>query len=834
MFPSQLYTLDNGLRVVVRPNHAAPVAAVYLWFDHGSLDEGPDEHGAAHFLEHLVFKGTPSLAVGQAARVVEGLGGDLNAYTTYDQTVYHCTLPAEHWQQGLEVLADMARNATFDAEELERERQVVLEEIRGAEDDPDSVIADAAMALSFGDHPYGRPILGTLESVKRLSRERMLAFRERGYRPERALVAVAGAVDPDSVREGVARLLGDWPSLGSVREVPPAPDVQGVRSELLKRSFATAQVELMWRTPPLGHPDNPALDVLATLLAEGMASPLTRGLEGVAQDMWASLSARPQGGAMSAGFVPNTGRTADAVKKALEILDDLQRHLTPTTVARAARSIGADRLFRLETVDGLAHEAAWYTARFGSPEAEDQYYGSVAAVTLPDVLRVARTWLRRDQLALSCLDANTEKKAVQRWLRPPPVKHRTAPKLWRKVLDNGVTLLVLPEDSPIASVRAITLGGRLLATARTGGREELWSQAVTAGAGDLDDAAMAEALDELAGTLDGVSTRSTLGVRASFPAEHLEAGLDLVGAVLAEPWFADEDVQRLREEHESLLQTQHDHPTQVASDLAWSAVWRGHPWRIPELGTASSVSNLGARSLKHLHNRCFTGPNLVVGVVGGCGPEAVIERLENWLDQLPEQEVPLPERGTPGPLPRTPRRALAGREQATVMLALRGVSVLDPDATAAFVAAAALGGQGGRLFLSLREERSLAYQTWASHLEGWDGGLFELGLSTEPARIEEARTALREQLDRLLHHGLGADELEHARRRLTGQSAVAWQRGAVRASALALYERLGLPWHLDDQLARLQQVTLTDVNRALARIAEHGVVEVVVEPQVKE
>ncbi len=174
--------LPNGLTVLLCESKIAPVAEIQLWAKVGSADERPFESGLAHFHEHMLFKGTERRAVGDVAGDVEGAGGRINAFTSFDVTCYHATLPSDKLEAGVDVLTDALLHSTFVPEEIDREIEVVLEEIRRSEDSPTQVLGQAVFAECYREHPYRAPILGTRESVGSFNRERVQAFTSAGTR----------------------------------------------------------------------------------------------------------------------------------------------------------------------------------------------------------------------------------------------------------------------------------------------------------------------------------------------------------------------------------------------------------------------------------------------------------------------------------------------------------------------------------------------------------------------------------------------------------------------------------------------------------------------------
>jgi len=184
------HVLANGLRVVVHPR-PVPLAALYLWIEAGSVDERSDEHGAAHFLEHMLFKGTPTRGVGDVPATIESLGGDLNAYTSLESTVLHATVELDGWKEALDVLADMSQRSLLDATELEREREVILEEVRGTASDPEELLYEGVQSALYADHAYARPILGTAAEVAELPRQALMNFWRREWGPQRAVLSLS-------------------------------------------------------------------------------------------------------------------------------------------------------------------------------------------------------------------------------------------------------------------------------------------------------------------------------------------------------------------------------------------------------------------------------------------------------------------------------------------------------------------------------------------------------------------------------------------------------------------------------------------------------------------
>src|SRR5215468_5706008 len=217
-------TLDNGLRVLVLEDHRSPVVAVQVWYRVGSRNERPGATGLAHFLEHLMFKGTPSHGKGEFSRLVEQSGGRDNAFTTQDVTSYYVNIAADKAELVLGLEADRMRHLLLDPKEIDSERQVVMEERRTrTEDDPDGLLSEEMMSLAFKAHPYRWPVIGWMEDIRRINAAELRAFYDLYYRPNNAILVVVGDVQSARILDRVRHVFGPVPR-GA--EPPPVTAVE--------------------------------------------------------------------------------------------------------------------------------------------------------------------------------------------------------------------------------------------------------------------------------------------------------------------------------------------------------------------------------------------------------------------------------------------------------------------------------------------------------------------------------------------------------------------------------------------------------------------------------
>ncbi|MCK6517600.1 insulinase family protein [Myxococcota bacterium] len=793
----------SGARLLLDPMPDAPCCAVQLWVDAGAVNERPDEHGAAHFVEHMLFKGTPTRGVGAIAAEIEGAGGDINAWTTFESTAYYATLPAERFTLGLEVLTDMLRASLFEPEEIEREREVILDELRGVRDDPDQVLSEAVAAAAFQDHPYGRPIAGSERAVKALTRDSLLGFWRRWVRPDKLIISIAGAFDLGEARALVDRLVpphaeGPSPSFEPLRAARPQ---RRRRTTLIEGRFEEPLVELAFRGLGCRAPGSAAADLLANALGEGFSSVLGAELQatrGLVTSTWGHHESEREDGLMSFGFAPRQGKLPEALDICVEALRRVARDGLPLEVAQRARGrMLAGLRGDEETAEGRAHANAWHLLAMNDPDGGARYRGMLERVSPDDLRRVARERLRPESLVVGALlpegelDAAAFRERLDRAVRAPSPIVAPRPAIHREVLDNGVTLVVeCVESSPATALRAVVLGGQLEERPAHSGLTELWARTVSADGMNLQE--LSELLDGRGAELDAFSGRSTQGARAEQTPELLDDGITLLASLLARPCFDEGDLNRARDElieEERLL---HDSPQEVAQRHGLRMLFGPHPYGLDLDGAETRLPRLGVGQLRALHKRVFYGGNLVVAATGALTPDRALRRLRRALSGLPGGAYmprPRPQAQFPSTLQRS--RIPSEREQAWLWLGWPGARLGEPDADALGLAAAALGGQGGRLFVELRDRRGLAYHVSADSQEGWDVGHFSVSMGTAPERAAEAITTLRDEVRRFAQEGPTPAELSRVKESALGGLAMGRQRAGSRALELALWERYG-------------------------------------------
>jgi len=395
--------LPNGLVLITQEHRAAEVVALQLWVRVGGRDENASELGLSHYLEHMLFKGTPTRPPGSIDTLIEGLGGSSNAFTSYDYTHYDVVVPARSLRPAVELLADIGVNASFPPKEIASEKAVVFEEMALVEDDTEKFAARRLGELAYSPHPYGRPILGTRDKIEALTREPLLAYYKKYYVPRNMALVVIGAATPAQIREAVDATFGRLPGGEVTRpQLAPAPDLRGGRRADLSRPEQQAYLALGWKAASTSHPDTYAVDLLTYILGDSPSSRLNvavRERDRLVFSIESNYVPSQQAGLVNVTArldAANLDRAEASIREVIRRVRD--EGVTDAERDRAMITAESHYAFDIETAEGLARvygqgETTWTLAD------ELRYLERLRKVTPAEIQAVARKYLGNDNYA---------------------------------------------------------------------------------------------------------------------------------------------------------------------------------------------------------------------------------------------------------------------------------------------------------------------------------------------------------------------------------------------------------------------------------------------------
>jgi zinc protease len=827
--------MENGMRVVLAENRAAPVITLQIWVSIGSTDETEEEAGMCHFIEHMIFKGTEKRKVGEVAREIESLGGSMNAYTSYDHTVYHITLASRFADTGIDILTDVLQHSTFDVTELEREREVVLEEIRMGEDDPSRKLFKQTMTALYRKHPYGRPVIGSAKTVGAITRDQMVGFFRKWYGANRMVFIIVGDFDVSEMEKKVREAAKDFKaSSAPVPRRPSEGEPKGVQTVFSPAGFKETYLQIGLPIPAARDEDTPALDVLSQILGGGEASRLVQKVK-LEKGLVYSISASTYTPKDPGAFFVGATLPAENLEKALaaiweEILSVLQEGVTAEELYRVKVNVESDLIYGRQTVQGLAQKLGYTLFTTGDVQFEKEYMRRVALLRSEDIQNVVKKYLRPSRSVISLLAPSdriegigavpvkslSEKAEVA---LVSPAKKEEA-RFTRKVLDNGIRLIVKENRSlPIVTLQASFLGGVRFEGEADNGINQFISVMLTKGTRERSSLEIAKKVESMAGSINGFSGYNSFGLTFNFLSQHFEEALQLFAELLRHPAFDEKEMEKRRRTILAAIRQQEDDLDRLVFKVFRKTLYEKHPYGMDMLGTPRTVERLTSKDLTEYYHRFAVPENMVLTVVGDVEEKQVEAAAAKAFGDLKKGDLVPPAVAQEPPLSKKrTTEVYQNKAQSHFVLGFLGTTLQGSDRYALEVLDAALSGMGGRFYYELREKESLAYALSFFVQPNLDKGFIGVYMGTRPDKLETAVRAVLRELKKVREEGLTQDEVERAKRYLIGNFEIGLQTNRAQANQIAADELYGQGFdHFRKYPEKILQVTPEEVHRAAKR-----------------
>lgn len=844
--------LNNGLRLIVQEHHEAPVVAVYVWINTGSADETATQAGMAHVLEHMVFKGTGTRGVGDIAKEVEGVGGEINAWTSFDETVYHVVMPSRYAARAVEILADAVIGVRVEEEELQKELSVILEELTEGEDAPGRIASKLLFQHAFRKHPYGRPVIGFPETVRGFKKRDVESFHQTWYCPSNMTVIIVGDVDRTKMFSVVERAFRRAERTHPHANRPQEPTQKEYRQCVTAHVSHEAYLNLAFHIPPFVHDDTAPLDLLSTILTHGDSSRLQRVLRrerGVVTDVYAYAFTSREPGLFVIGASVDPEKTLIASRAVAEAIVEIgERGVTRAELVRAKAILESDFIYQKETVQGQARKLGFFQSVAGDIAYERTYQDALAHTTVGHLQAVAKRYLTWNNATLSLvvpksssdLKGRLKKTIVSaRFKTPARRKSEKDDPSFRKIqFPHGARLIVKQDSSvPLLSLRAAWLGGLRYENDDNSGISNLIAGLMTRGTKTRSANEIYETIEGMAGGIGGFSGRNSLGLRCDLLAKHWSEGLDVVADCLLHAEFPEEEVVRIRREALEDMRAQKDDLSTVAFRLFYRTLYRTHPYHRDVLGTESSVKSISRRELHDFYATHCRPENLVLAVVGDVDIDEFAARCETLFDRGSKRKAKALPRIKPAPAHTQPVRVYqhVDKQQAHLIVGYSGTTLDRDDRVTLEVITGLLSGQSGRLFMELRDRQGLAYRVDAFSVEGIEPGHFAVYMATSPDKLETAISGIDLELEKLCDKLVSSTELERVKRYLIGTFEISLQRRSTVATQLAFNELYGLGYRAHLEHAKRVSTVTREMIKTVARryFKKKSQVIAIVEPSPK-
>ncbi|MFL6520280.1 MAG: M16 family metallopeptidase [Chthoniobacterales bacterium] len=817
---AQKCVLPNGLTIIVQEDRSAPVASVQAWCGTGSVDE--NEHlgaGLSHILEHMLFKGTKTNPANAIAQKIQNVGGYINAYTSFDRTVYWIDVPKDGVPVALDVLADAMMNSTLPVEEYAKEQEVIRREFAMGMDDPDRMAGQLLFATAYQRHPYRLPVIGLLDVFNQLTRDDVMRYYQARYVPNNLTFIVVGDVDTDTVCQQLGDFFNAHPAK-SLRPlfIPNEPPQLGRRETHEEFVTELTRLSLAWHIPEITHPDVPAIDLLSTILGDGRSSRLYRQLReetGLAYGVSAFSYTPGDPGLLGidATVEPeNRDATRDLILKIVGEI--IAGGVTPEELAKAKKISLSHHLGALTTMRGQASDLGsnWFLTR--NLNFTRDYLDAVQKITSDEIRRVAGKYLVDDNLTITSLNPKTVAASRE---KPPTI---AAGEIQKIELSNGLRLLVREDPRlPLVSMAAVFRGGLLAETPATNGITRLMAKTLLKGTKTRTAEEIADTIEAVGGSIGSDAGNNSFSVAVDVTQPDLRLGIEILSDVLLNATLPEPAVERERQVQLAGIKEDEEQLTTVARNILREALFRDHPYALRGKGSVDSVESLTRKQLLAFRDRHLVARNGVVSIFGNVKAEEVRELFETALGKMKLGELALTAAPQSTPLATTVTvESLKEKAQGVLMAGFRGADMFSDDRYALELIDEASSDIGSRFFVRIREEMGLAYFVGASQMQGLVPGLFLFYLGTDPQKIEPVKAALLEEIGKLATEGLSDIELARAKKKLIGQQQISNQSNDSFGYMAALDELYGLGFEHYKMLERdVEAVTVEDVRRVAAK-----------------
>jgi zinc protease len=815
--PVERTVLPNGLTLLVKPDRSASLASVQVWVRTGSIHEGAQlGAGLSHYLEHMLFKGTTKRNGRDISATVQANGGYINAYTTFDRTVYYIDIPSEQVEVAVDVLADAVLNSTLPEDEVIREKDVILREIAMTKDDPDSRLWEALFSTAFREHPYRQPIIGHRDVFAAADRAALADYYRQRYVPNNMVVVIAGDVGTTQARVIVERHFGGAPRsrLAPVL-VPPEPLQLGTRRVQRFEKVEIVRAALAWAIPGLTDPAAPVLDMLASVLGSGESSLLwqeIREKKKLVHSIDASSWNPGTSGLFCISFTCDEGNREKAEAAILHLLkaNGAPGSFTAAQVKKAYRQSVVSEINTCKTMAGQASRLGAAEVVVGDLDFGRTYFDRLAKVTPSEMVAALKEFLVPSRLTAVSLEPEPAT-VVTNGATMASLGAR--PDFEEVKLSNGARIVFQPDSRlPNLHMRLLTLGGPLCELPGKRGSSALLATLLTKDTRKRSAAAVAQRIEEVGGSFGSFSGDNTMGLSCEALPPDADRILGLLADGVLSPTFKAHTLEIERDAQLAALRQEKDDVVTFARKLLRTKFFGSHPFSVGSQGNEAGVSSTQPADLAALWKRLLVGEGTVLSVAGSFNPDKLLPKLEAFLAKVPKGRAvgagPLFEGSAePGEFVE-----IQPREQAVVLLGYPGAVVDAPDFYAGEVLDELFSGMASMLFERVREQKGLAYFVRSGRTAGRSTAMFYFMAGTQPGKEKEVLAEIAIEIERVQAGKIPPEEIKRCQVRLKAGLKKALQTNSARSMQAAidvLQGRGANHWKVYDSL--IDAVTVKDL-----------------------
>jgi zinc protease len=839
--------LSNKLPVYHLKTTKAPVVTLQVWVKTGSADELKSEAGLSHFIEHLVFKGTDKFAPGEIAQVVEAAGGELNAYTSFDQTVFYVTVPKHQFEVAARVLSEMLIYPKFDPTEVDNEREVVVEEIKMGLDQPGRVSSKMLFDQMFKGHPYALPVIGTEENIRRVPVDEIKNYFGERYTGHNMSLVCVGDIEDEHL-EILETYFKDLKFEGLKKQDRKRTPV------LLSKDFVSHQKSefekdyfyISWPMKGYKSSDSETAELLSLLLGQGESSFLYDDLK-LKKGLCRSIGASYFGGDENGIFVVSGVTIGDEIEAlAKELPKSIEAFLKQsnirTEILKARNIFDSEAAYSEESISSLCRNIGddWlYYNRVGvTEEKKDRilnlderdlktfakkifsvkpYLSVLSKDDMSETLKSLPEKLQALSKVEPQFKAPTEADKLEK------VEFKKTTKIQKKktwTTDRGSQVVFVPESvGSVVSVKIAFEGGELLTSDQEQGLVslfgDLWGREFT----DLSEKEVAAKMDFYCSSFNAFSGKHSVGLSLSTLSKYFDELSPFFAKSIDGALFSEEVLNREKLSLISQLKSRVDRPSAVAFQEFSKLIFKDHIYSRDSIGVVEHIENITTASLEKyleqiLSQRCVFS---FVGDLEESQVKSLVEDFESKLKAV--GETLLASAKTKKPNKGAVLKEESDKNQSHIIIGYPAYNFKDDKKLHMDLVSALLGGQGGRLFIELRDKASLAYSVAPLDYAGLLGGYFGGYIACDPSKRETAISMMKVEFVKTTTSKFTSDEMAWMKNQVVGKFAMSSQRNSFISDTVLFDALYGLdPFEYETLEKRIDKITAEDLQNTMKEV----------------
>jgi len=825
---TDIFELKNGFKVLIQKDNTIPLLVMQLWVQHGSVDEKDNEAGFAHFLEHLTFRSK------DIAKRIEDLGGDINAYTSLDRTVYYLTIPSEHMEVGLRVLYDIFQETNFDEKSFEEEKKVILEEMKRGYDNPQRMLYQKFFETALEKHPARRPVIGYEETIVHAKVKEVENFYKSHYTTSSSFLVIIGDFERTLLEKKVEEVFGKVASSVNISEKKRFIEKDYNKPKISYKTMNVNSCYVMMGVPApdIYSPFTPPMDVLSYLIGESPNSMLNIRLKEELQLVnyvySYQMNLRDLG-----FFVVQANMSCENVEKTvdelLKILFKDRLDIEKEKLRKVIRNYESNYYFSKEKLSDRASDIGNSYHFFRDVDYSKKYIEAINKVDVGALKQVKERFFNPEKLIFTIVLPEKEKKVAEKASKKIENFLLQKKEFKSFKLSNGLQVYVnYRRQVPTLGISIVSLAGTRVEDKSTAGLSNFTISNLLRGTKKHNYKEIQERIEQIGGSLSGFSTKNLSGIKGKFLSKDFEEAIDIISEILNEFDPPYEEIEKTRRLIIADIKKKRESPNRILRDLYFKAMFGDTPPGLPTEGLEETISKFNKQDVTRHFKKIFNPANMVLTLSGDL-PEDIEPILEKKLGILKAEDTSFCSIKRPNPLKKFVEESHE-YNQSHIMIGVPVPGMVSSENINFQVLATILSNQSGRLFVNLRDKEGLAYSLGAFLYNFPESSLFTLYMGTSPEKIERAIKGMKEELKKIIEEGFDESELEKAKRKLLTDQQESMQDNLDYAMTISqnalIYNN---PLYHRDFSEKVKKITKTEILKSIEKwIDESKLITVVV------